>query len=279
MENQPIEKNHSQDEPWQLQMFRHTLKKQQKLRALLELSGKLQPGMKCLLVTCGDNNGALNWHFMQAGGDWQWVDAEEDSIAQISAITGNTVHRMDKNQPGLPFEDEEFDLVITIDVHEHIQAPQEVNKEIARVVKTGGRVLVTTPNGDSRKTANRIKQLIGMRPADYGHLVWGYDIPDLEAQLSDVGLSPYGSASYSRFFTEIVELAINFAYVKVLAGRSEAEVEQGQIAPQTQNQLQSVGKTYKLYAALYPFLSAFSKLDSLIRFRRGYAVIVAATKP
>ena len=48
--------------PWQIEMFQRSIKKQQKLKALLELLGETT-GKKCLLVTCGDNNGALNWHF------------------------------------------------------------------------------------------------------------------------------------------------------------------------------------------------------------------------
>ncbi len=264
-------------ERWQLKMFRRSLKKQQKLAALLALAGELE-NRTCLLITCGDNNGALNWHFKRAGGSWTWVDAEQDSLDQIAAVTGDPVHRMDKESPALEFPDQTFDLVMTIDVHEHIPAPPRVNRELARVVKPGGRVVVTTPNSDERKLANRIKQWIGMRPEDYGHLVLGYDIPELNEQLEEAGLEPYASSSYSRFFTEMVELMINYVYVKVLAGRGQATVEKGQIAPQTENQLQSVGKSYKIYSTLYPFILAISKLDRLIGFSRGYAVIVAARK-
>ena len=48
------------------------ISKQQKLKALLKLLGKTE-GKKCLLVTNGDNNGALNWYFREHGGD----DGEE----------------------------------------------------------------------------------------------------------------------------------------------------------------------------------------------------------
>lgn len=264
-------------DPWQLQMFRKSLKKQQKLRALLKLVDFNQD-RRCLLVTCGDNNGALNWHFKQAGGEWSWVDAEEDSLEQIHAVTGDPVQRMDKDAPSLPFPDGTFDMVMTIDVHEHLKNPAAVNRELARVVKPGGKVIVTTPNGDETKTVVRLKHLVGMRPEDYGHIVVGFDVPDLEKQLLAVGLAPYAHSSYARFFTELLELAINFAYVKVLSKRSEAKVEKGQIAPQNQDQIKSVEKQYKLYSLIYPFFWAFSQLDALVSFRRGYAVIVAARK-
>lgn len=274
---QPAEVESQPVEVWQLQMFRYSLKKQQKLAAILNILGNVE-GQQCLLMTCGDNNGALNWHFKQHGGHWSWVDAEADSIAQIGDLTGDPVIEMDKDRPSLPFPDDSFDVVITIDVHEHLQNTQAVNREIARIVKPGGRVILSTPNGNRYKLANRLKRLIGMRPEDYGHVVIGYDIPDLQQQLRQVGLKPGASDSYARFFTEMVELVINFAYVKVLSRRSKASVKQGQIAPQNKDQLKSVEKSYKIYARVYPIFWAISRLDWLVRFRRGYAVIVEGWK-
>jgi 2-polyprenyl-3-methyl-5-hydroxy-6-metoxy-1,4-benzoquinol methylase len=267
----------AEDEFWQLQLFRKSLKKQQKLQALTEFLGK-DLDRECLLITCGDNNGAMNWHLKKMGGNWSWADAERDSISQISEVTGDEVIQMDKENPSLPFNDHSFDEVITIDVHEHLKNPGLINQELSRLIKPGGRVIVTTPNGDEKKLVTRIKKLVGMRPEDYGHYVVGYDTPELAAQLRQVNLNPDQDSSYSKFFTELLELMINFAYVKVLSKRSEAKVEKGQIAPQNINQVKSVEKTLKLYSLVYPVFLAISKLDFLDLSPSGYAVIVAARK-
>jgi SAM-dependent methyltransferase len=264
-------------EPWQLQMFRHALKKQQKLRALLVLLGPLARE-RCLLVTCGDNNGALNWHFRQAGGQWRWVEAEAESAAQISELLGEQVDLFDKADPRLPYDDGAFDVVVVIDVHEHLPAPALLNRELARVVRPGGRTLVTTPSGDPRRLANRIKRWIGMRKEAYGHVVEGYDIPALEQQLREAQLLPRSTGGYSGFFTEMVELLINVAYVKVLSRRSQAPVHSGQIAPQSREQVKSVAKSYRWYTRLYPAMRALAALDRLGPFGRGHAVIVLAAK-
>lgn len=269
--------NFEEKEPWQLKLFRKSLKKQQKLKALEKILGQ-NPDRICLLITCGDNNGAMNWHLRNTGGKWSWADAERDSIAQISEVTGDDVAEMDKDNPSLPFPDNTFDVIITIDVHEHLLKPELVNRELARLVKPGGKVIVTTPNGDEKKMVTKIKLSIGMRPEDYGHYVIGYDVPQLNEQLESVRLDPYQDASYSRFFTELLELVINFVYVKILSKRSQAKVEKGQIAPQNLGQVKSVEKTLNLYTFLYPVFLAISKLDFLDRSPRGYAVIVAAKK-
>jgi SAM-dependent methyltransferase len=265
-------------EPWQLRLFRKSLKKQQKLAALLALIGPLTPAQQCLLVTCGDNNGALNWYFKQHGGSWTWADAEPESSDQIADLTGDEVLAVEKGNPHIPVADDTFDLVVTIDVHEHLESTALLNRELARVAKPGGRVVVTTPGGDPHKLANRIKGWVGMDKSDYGHVVDGYDVPALQSQLRLAELTPVAKSSYSRFVTEMLELGINLAYVKVLSRRSKAKVEQGQIAPQNQDQVKSVEKTIKLYSLIYPGIWLISQLDWLLPFTEGHAVIVAATK-
>lgn len=262
-------------EPWQLQLFKYSLKKQQKIQALFSVLGDTA-GQKCLLITCGDNNGAMNWHFRKHGGNWTWVDTDPESIQQIREVTGDEVVKMDKDDPSLPFEDGTFESLVAIDVHEHLRNPGLLNQELSRLVSDYGRVVVTTPNGDEDKLAVKIKEFVGMRPEEYGHYVVGYEVPQLQEQLADVGLIPVAESSYARFFTEVLELMINFAYVKILSPRSKAKVEKGQIAPQNLDQVKSVNKILKLYRFIYPIILFISKLDFLDRSKYGYAVIVAA---
>ncbi|MGD2032634.1 MAG: hypothetical protein PVJ74_09190, partial [Gammaproteobacteria bacterium] len=57
-------------EPWQLGMFRKGLKKRQRLKCLKKVLGEIDPADRCLLLTCGDNNGAMNFFLRQIGGMW-----------------------------------------------------------------------------------------------------------------------------------------------------------------------------------------------------------------
>lgn len=53
----------------------------------------------------------------------------------------------DLRAPGLPFEDESFDIVTFYDVIEHLPtSPRPVLEEMWRVLRPGGRLVVTTPN-------------------------------------------------------------------------------------------------------------------------------------
>jgi hypothetical protein len=117
-----------------------------------------------------------------------------------------------------------------------------------------------------------------MTQSEYGHVVIGYEIPALRSMLQKVGLKPHSSSSYSKFFTEMIELGINFMYVKILARKGKVVVDEGTIAPTSQEQFNSVNKTYKIYSIMFPFLWTVSQLDKLLHFSTGYAVIVEARK-
>jgi SAM-dependent methyltransferase len=261
---------------WQLRMFEVSLKKQQKLAMLLELLGPLNHH-RCLLITHGDNPGSLNYHLRAAGGSWSWAELEPDGIPQVEALLGETVHAA---TPGaLPFEDEVFDRVVVIDVHEHLTEVTTLNGEIARILAPEGVAIVTTPSGDPKLRLAAIKRWIGMDNAAYGHVVQGYRTEELESMMRDAGLVPVGRGAYSRFFTEFAELVINFGYVKVLSPRRAGQAPAGEIAPRTADGLRSVGGAFRVYRTIFPLVRAFSALDILVPGADGYAVAVVACKP
>ena len=113
----------------------------------------------------------------------------------------------------------------------------------------------------------------------YGHKVIGYTVGEHESMLEAAGLEPQTAGTYSRFFTEFLELGINFGYVKVLSRKAGTRVETGDIAPTSQERLRAVEKQYRLYSMIYPILYAISRLDLVLLGTTGYAVSVVSQKP
>ena len=260
--------------PWQIEMFQRSIKKQQKLAALLEVLGDTTD-KKCLLITCGDNNGALNWYFRQHGGAWTWADISGENNDQISMLLSEPVYAYKEDD--FPVPDGHFDCVVSIDVLEHLQQDQAFLKELRRVLKPGGKAVVTVPNGDERLLANKIKWRFGMTPEVYGHTRAGYTLPELSEALQKSGLEPKDMGGYSRFMTEMVELAINFGYVRVLA-RRRGGAQPGHIAPVSAGELKTHGQAYRVYSIIFPIACAISSLDHLLPARTNNAVIVCAQK-
>jgi 2-polyprenyl-3-methyl-5-hydroxy-6-metoxy-1,4-benzoquinol methylase len=264
----------SNNQPWQLKMFRRSIKKQQKLNALLKLLGDTH-GKKCLLVTNGDNNGALNWYFRERGGEWTWADVSGENNDQIAVLLGEPVHAYKEADFGIP--DAQFDCVVSIDVLEHLEQDQPFLKEVKRVLKPNGRAVVTVPNGDPKLLANQIKWKLGMTPEVYGHTRAGYTIAELSNSIRTAGLIPQKTGGYSRFVTEMIELVINFGYVRVLS-KKRGGAQPGHIAPVSSGELKTHGMAYKIYSLLFPIAWALSLLDNLFPARTNNAVIVTALK-
>ena len=153
------------ERPWQLRLFDKTLKKKQKVALLARLLGPLGPSERILLLTNGDNNGAMNYVFRDMGGRWTWGECEASSIPEMRQLLGEPVVHC--NPDHLDFPDDSFDAVVVIDVHEHLVETAPLNRELFRVVRPGGRAIVTTPNGDLAE-AGRPDQ--GPRRHDEGRL-------------------------------------------------------------------------------------------------------------
>lgn len=85
-------------------------------------------------------------------GGGQWM--EEVLLKQLKAseiirtdIVGDSNNGiLEAPAEALPFSDESFDVVICREMIEHVQDDQAVFKELRRVLKTGGYLLITTPN-------------------------------------------------------------------------------------------------------------------------------------
>lgn len=266
MPNQPL------TSPWQLQMFQRSLKKQWKLAALLEFIGN-RTGKRCLLITCGDNTGALNWYLRHQGGRWLWGDIESAQLIEMSRFLGEPVYHLQPDQ--LAFADGQFDCIVSIDVMEHLQDDQPFLRELRRILHPHGDLIVTVPNGDPTLFANRLKRLVGMVPEVYGHTRAGYSLAELHARVQSVGFRVTGTGGYSRLFTELLELALNFGYVFVLSRRRGQSRETG-IAPTSAQALKTHGLAYRLYSLIYPLLHLISRLDRFLPEQMNNAVIVSA---
>jgi SAM-dependent methyltransferase len=273
-------------DPWQLAMFRKGLKKRLRLKVLKRLLQPISAEERCLLLTCGDNNGAMNYFLRELGGRWSWADLEDTSIPEMSELLGEPVaHAAEDN---LLFDDTSFDRIVVIDVHEHVDDPRIVTRELARILKPGAQLIITTPNGDETRLAVRIKSMVGMSVETYGHTRVGLTSGQIEELMIAAGVRPVATTSFSRFFTEMLELSINFLYVKVLrkddrarqpekhaaADNSERHQDHAEIAPATAEQLRKVKNSYRIYSIIFPVYWLISQLDHLLFFREGYCVVV-----
>jgi ubiquinone/menaquinone biosynthesis C-methylase UbiE len=82
-----------------------------------------------------------------------FVTMDKTHSEELGAIPAN-VEFKEGVVPPIPFADESFDYVVSFQVIEHIKRDKEFVREVHRVLKKGGKFIVSTPNKPMSLTRN-----------------------------------------------------------------------------------------------------------------------------
>lgn len=97
----------------------------------------------------------------------------EANNAHLSKVTYQVENALE-----LSFSDNYFDLIISVEVIEHVGEPEQMMKEIARVLKPGGTLIMTFPREGFPWTydpINRIRLSKGKEKISQGAYAFGHD--------------------------------------------------------------------------------------------------------
>ncbi|MCP4404847.1 MAG: class I SAM-dependent methyltransferase [bacterium] len=261
------------EQHWQLQIAKKSLKKQEKIHSLHQFL-ETTTGKTCLEVGC--DKGVLSYYLRQWGGKWTSVDADEENIRITKKLVGDGVEYTDGKT--LTFDDRSFDCVVSIDFLEHIETDREFIDEMCRVLTDDGTLYVTVPHVGKGLILNPLRKWLGFKPEDYGHVREGYSLEDLQEKLEKGGFSVQRSTTFSRFFSEGIELGINFGYFFLLSRKQHRGGIKGGISPESGDDVARHAKSLKLYSLIYPVVKTVSLLDKLIPFTQGYILMLSARK-
>lgn len=105
-----------------------------------------KPGAKILDVAASQGNYSLR--LAELGYEVTWNDLREDLIDYVKLKhERGIVHYAPGNLFSLGF-DACFDVVLIAEIIEHVAHPDEFLQKIAKLVKPGGYIVMTTPNGE-----------------------------------------------------------------------------------------------------------------------------------
>jgi len=97
---------------------------------------------KVLDVGCGDG---LITEKIGTNNHIVGIDNSDKGIKLARKKCNNVNNLIKTDALDLPFEDKKFDVVVLADVIEHIKEEKRLIKEIARVLKKRGKIIITTP--------------------------------------------------------------------------------------------------------------------------------------
>ncbi len=156
----------------------------------------LRPGQRVLDLGCGAGRHAFEMY--RRGARVVAFDEDAAELENVATMfgamraegqvpTGAEANTLAGDALALPFPDESFDHVVASEILEHIPEDEKAMHELTRVVKPGGRVVVTVPN--------RFPERICWALSDAYHQVEGghvriYRIEELFARLRKAGLRP-----------------------------------------------------------------------------------------
>jgi 2-polyprenyl-3-methyl-5-hydroxy-6-metoxy-1,4-benzoquinol methylase len=257
--------------PWQLRMVRRSLKKKEKIDLI---ERRIPVGPDEVLLDLGCAQGILSYFLRRKGGYWVSTDLDLTNLKSSQALLGRNFVQM--GERALPFKNRAFDQVVCLDYLEHVDDDDLALREIRRVLKNGGRLVLVTPYTGRFFLLQKLRPRVGLKLEFYGHKREGYGRRDLETICAKAGLRIVKHKTYSRFFTELLELVLNAVYVNLLSKKPQAKLRDGHIRPTTSEEFSSQSKAFKLYTFVYPLIWLISRLDKFLFFMRGNAIMVWA---
>lgn len=178
---------------------------QERLTDLVISKLDLRPGMRVLDVGCG-TGGLARRVRATTGADVlgitlsQWEVDEATRRAEAAGMPdGVSFARVDVTD--VPFEDASFDAVVVVEVLVHVQAKRAAFREMQRVLRPGGRLVLAEPVKRIPLNSEQVATWLGLRMAPVPRL------PAYLDMISAAGLDPVETVDLTdrvrRSFTEL----------------------------------------------------------------------------
>jgi len=254
-------------------MFKKSLKKKEKVKNIIRFMGSTE-NKKCLEIGC--EKGVTSYFLRQRGGVWLSTDIDLANVYTTRDLVKRDVLYF--KEDAFPFAASAFDCIIAIDTLEHIEDDQSFLENLYRVLSEKGTLYITVPCSKGTLVLNKIARKIGLTLDYYGHKREGYTKEGLKYKLDKANFKVIRTKSFSRFFTEGIELLINFAYIFLLNKGVKKTGIKGSISPSKEEDFDTHQLSFKIYSLFYPILWIISKLDKLLFFTSGYILIFEAKK-
>ncbi|MBF0141043.1 MAG: methyltransferase domain-containing protein [Magnetococcales bacterium] len=242
-----------------LQHSVHTRLRQHHLTRLMPT----RPGGRMLEVGCG-----VGYLLIQLGQGWErfGIDREYNSLRmlhdQARVVLGNA--------SSLPFPDRFFDLVLCSEVLEHLPEPEDQAclTEMTRVLKPGGRLLITVPSLEGLRARSPLRNLGHEQPGsgEYHYRI-GYTWESLRSMIDSISDLRLVERCYSMFlFSELVMDLLKWIYFRKHTLKDQASLSAVRDS-----------RIYQIYRKLFPLLHQLFLLEDrlLCPWLKGHIVILS----
>jgi 2-polyprenyl-3-methyl-5-hydroxy-6-metoxy-1,4-benzoquinol methylase len=207
------------------------------------------------------------------------LDISLRNLVSIKEREDSYVSLINAGAEKLPLNNESFDKVLCTEVLEHIKEDEAALKEISRILKPGGILVMSVPCSELK--APTLIGLLGIKTVhDYEgpeyHYRAGYTINEVKKSLNTADLVVSESVYFCHFFSKLALDIISICHLTI------QRIRTGKAAWHWVDiQNLSSSTSFKIFKVLFPFFLFMSKLDSIFYLSsqaKGYGLIVKATK-
>jgi len=165
------------------------------------------------MINVGCGEGDIDSDFRRSSGDLVACDLNEGDVAYARALNADVagIEYLVSDAQQLPFDDASFDVVCCLEVIEHVVDPRACLRELARIVRAGGHVVLTCPSARFPLTydplnwlLSRVGTHISVGAFGYGH-DWLVREEELVHWARDVGLGLVDSVHLCRALAGLAE--------------------------------------------------------------------------
>lgn len=215
------------------------------------------------IFDAGSGYGQYTYRLATMGNEWRLfaADVKEEQVADCNELFGHLGYR---NRVTFQVEDlvkyrsrETYDLVLCVDVIEHILEDVEVFKNFHASLRPGGMLLISTPSdqGDAQEHADDVISFVGEHVRD------GYSAADIQEKLQ--------AAGFSR-----VEVLYSYGVPGSIAWH--LSIKYPMLALNASRLFYAVLPVY--YTLVFPFCYVLNSLDVAMNHRKGRGLIVKANR-
>lgn len=176
----------------------------------------------------------------------------------------------------LPFKPGVFRVILCSEVLEHLEDDDAAAKELAWVLASDGRAVVTVPHSKwgfaSFLELCRIKTVHDF-PGPERHFRVGYTKESLARVLRRHGLQIEESCYYLRFFTRIATDLVSLGHLLFQKIVHRRNVWNWSDVTKLEDNL-----VFRIYTRIFPMLWVFSRLDRLFLWAPGFGLVAAIKK-
>lgn len=151
----------------------------ERYRSAAEFIQKAHANLETLkLLDVGSGNGYLKYFCDFGHIEWHGIEIWEERFKDCESL-GYHMHWCDIDIDELPFENDSFDVVVASHVLEHLQNPDFAIREMSRVLKKGGLLIVGTPIKPIL-ISNLLNYIYSFRVIHKGETAYNYDLSSLK---------------------------------------------------------------------------------------------------